>query len=52
MRKVISAIVIALATLGLALVFAYVVINSQPGVSHHIKGAYYPYSVEMSVRDR
>ena len=52
MRNIVFAIALGIGVLLMAIALALVVIDSQPKYSAQLHNAYWPYSVELAVKDR
>ena len=52
MRNVMFAIVLGLGALALGLLLAHMIISTQPGINHQLHNGYWPFTVELSVKDR
>lgn len=52
MRSVVTAIALALAVLLMAIALALAIVDGQPRASAQLHNAYWPYSVELAVKDR
>lgn len=52
MRHIVTAIALALAVLLAAIALALAIVDGQPRHSAQLHNAYWPYSVETSIRDR
>ena len=52
MRDIVYAIVLGFGVFVAGLLLTYVVISSQPQEPHQLHNAYWPFSVEASIRDR
>lgn len=52
MRNIVTAIVMGVGVLLLAIVLALAIVDGQPRHSAQLHNAYWPYSVETSIKDR
>ena len=52
MRNIVTAIALGIAVLLMAIALALAIVDSQPRYTAQLHNAYWPYSVEISIKDR